>query len=70
MSVRELLQRSSAPKAPYIDYTKQMFEILEFSVKEVPVITDMRNGPACEREDLRTSLKNFGSALVLEESQK
>ncbi|ODA41876.1 hypothetical protein DSBG_1368 [Desulfosporosinus sp. BG] len=47
-----------------------MFEILEFSVKEVPVITDMRNGPACEREDLRTSLKNFGSALVLEESQK
>lgn len=55
---------------PYIDYTKQMFEMLEFDVKEVPVITGMRNGPACERTDLRTSLKDFGSALFLEESQK
>ena len=55
---------------PYIDCTKQMFEVLEFDVKAVPVITGMRNGPACEREDLRTSLKDFGSALVLEESQK
>jgi hypothetical protein len=49
----------------YIDYTKQMFEMLEFDVKAVPVITGMRKGPACEREDLRTSLKDFGSALVL-----
>lgn len=55
---------------PYIDYTKQMFEVLEFDVKTVPVITGMRNGPACEREDLRTSLKDFGSALALEGSQK
>ena len=55
---------------PYIDYTKQMFEMLEFDVKEVPVITGLRNGPAHERKDLRKSLKNFGSGLVLEESQK
>ena len=50
---------------PYIDYTKQMFEMLEFDVKEVPVITGMRNGPASEREDLRTSLKDFGSSDIV-----
>jgi multimeric flavodoxin WrbA len=55
---------------PYIDYTKQMFEVLEFDVKEVPVITGLRNGPACESDDLGISLKDFGSALALEESQK
>lgn len=50
----------------YIDYTKHMFELLEFDVKEVPVITGLRNGPAREREELLTSLKKFGSSLVLE----
>lgn len=50
----------------YTDYTKHMFEVLEFDVKEVPVITGLRNGPAHEREDLCTGLKDFGSALVLE----
>jgi multimeric flavodoxin WrbA len=54
---------------PYIDYTKHMFEVLEFDVKEVPTITGLRNGPACEKEDLRTSLKDYGSALVLKEYQ-
>ncbi len=54
----------------YVDYTKQMFEVLEFDVREMPVVTDLRSGPACEREDLSVSLKNFGSALVLEEHQK
>jgi multimeric flavodoxin WrbA len=49
---------------PYIDYTKHMFEVLEFDVKEIPVITGLRNGPACEREDLPMVLKNFGSSLV------
>lgn len=48
----------------YIDYTKHMFELLEFDVKEVPVVTGLRNGPAHEREDLHTVLKNIGSALV------
>ncbi|NEZ75005.1 flavodoxin family protein [Clostridium botulinum] len=52
----------------YIDYTKHMFEILEFDVKEVPVVTDLRSGPAQEREDLCTDLKKFGSELVLEET--
>ncbi|HEX3037874.1 MAG TPA: flavodoxin family protein [Oscillospiraceae bacterium] len=54
----------------YIDYTKQMFEALEFDVEEVPVVTGLRNGPACEREELHSSLKDFGSTLALEESQK
>ncbi|MHC6179672.1 flavodoxin family protein [Clostridium sp. JNZ X4-2] len=54
----------------YIDYTKHMFEVLEFDVKEVPVVTGLRNGAACEREDLSTDLKEFGSALVLEGSKK
>jgi len=49
----------------YIDYTKHMFEVLEFDVKEVPVVSDLRNGPAREREYLHKSLKNFGSSLVL-----
>lgn len=50
----------------YIDYTKHMFELLEFDVKEVPVVTGLRTGPACEREGLRTALKNIGSSLVSE----
>ena len=33
----------------YIDYTKRMFELLEFDVKEVPVVAGMRNGPAREK---------------------
>lgn len=54
----------------YIDYTKHMFEVLEFDAEEVPVVTGLRNGPVHEREDLCTSLKNFGSVLVLEGCQK
>ncbi|KEJ01857.1 flavodoxin family protein [Clostridium botulinum] len=54
----------------YIDYTKRMFKILEFDVKEVPVVTDLRSGPAQGKEDLCTDLKKFGSELVLEETQK
>ena len=50
----------------YLDYTKHMFELLEFDVREVPVVTGLRNGPAHEREDLRPVLKNIGSSLVSE----
>jgi Multimeric flavodoxin WrbA len=49
----------------YTDYTKYMFEVLEFDVTEVPIVTGLRNGAAHEREDLCMSLKSFGSALVL-----
>jgi multimeric flavodoxin WrbA len=50
----------------YFDYTKKMFHLLEFDVKEVLVVAGMRNGPAHEREDLPTVLKNIGSSLVSE----
>jgi multimeric flavodoxin WrbA len=50
----------------YFEYTKNMFQVLEFNVKSVQVITGMRNGPAHERSDLRISMKNIGSSLVLE----
>ncbi|WP_088227526.1 flavodoxin family protein [Desulfosporosinus sp. FKB] len=54
----------------YIDYTKHMFELLEFDVKEVPVVTGMRNGPAYERKDLHTVLKDIGSSLISERLPK
>ncbi len=50
----------------YIDYTKHMFEVLEFDVKEVPVVTGMRNEPAHERKDLHTAMKDIGSSLISE----
>jgi multimeric flavodoxin WrbA len=50
----------------YIDYTKHMFEMLEFDVKEVPVVTGMRNGPAYEIKGLDAALKAVGSSLVSE----
>jgi Multimeric flavodoxin WrbA len=50
----------------YIDYTKHMFELLEFDVKAVPVITGMRNGPAHERKGLDVALEAVGSSLVSE----
>ncbi|HCC00936.1 MAG TPA: NADPH-dependent FMN reductase [Ruminococcaceae bacterium] len=50
---------------PYIDYTKRMFELLEFDVKNVPIITGMREKPACERSDLLPSMKKMGSSLIL-----
>lgn len=54
----------------YTDYTKHMFEVLEFDVTELPIVTDLRSKPAHERDDLRTGLKEFGSTLVLEGHQK
>lgn len=54
----------------YIDYTKHMFELLEFNVKDVPVVTGLRNGPASEREDLQVILKDIGSSIVSERFQE
>ena len=50
----------------YFDYTKNMFQLLEFDVKGLHVITGMRNEPAHERKDLHTAMKEIGSSLVLE----
>ena len=51
----------------YIDYTEHIFQLLEFDVKMVPVVTGMRNGPAHERKDLLSVLKDIGSSLVSEQ---
>ncbi len=48
----------------YIDYTKHMFELLEFDVEEVVVVTGMRNEPAQERQDLHATMKDIGSSLI------
>ena len=48
----------------YIDYTRSMFTLLEFDVKEVQIVTGTRNGPANERKDLYTILRDIGSSLV------
>jgi len=48
----------------YFDYTKHIFQLLEFDVKDVVVVAGTRNGPASERKDLRTAMKGIGSSLV------
>ncbi|MDR1952274.1 MAG: flavodoxin family protein [Elusimicrobiota bacterium] len=50
----------------YFDYTKHIFQVLEFDVKDIVVVTGMRNGPAYEKEELHAILKNIGASLVLE----
>jgi multimeric flavodoxin WrbA len=50
----------------YFDYTKKMFQMLEFDVNEVVVVAGMRNEPAHERKDLYPVMKNIGSSLVSE----
>jgi multimeric flavodoxin WrbA len=51
----------------YFDYTKHIFQLLEFDVKEVVVVAGMRNEPAHERKDLDMVMKDIGSALVQEQ---
>ena len=48
----------------YFDYTKRMFQLLEFDVKGLHVITGMRNEPAHKKEDLLVAMKEVGSLLV------
>ena len=48
----------------YFDYTKKMFQLLEFDVKAMPVIAGTRTGPACDSEDLPPVLKGIGSSLA------
>jgi multimeric flavodoxin WrbA len=55
----------SAKFQVYFDYTKQMFQMLEFDVKGVHVIAGLRNESAHERKELHTVMKDIGSALVL-----
>lgn len=50
---------------PYYDYTRKMFEILEFDVKDVFVVTGTRTEPASAQTGLDTLMKRIGSALAL-----
>jgi len=50
----------------YFDYTRHMFEMLEFEVKGVHVITGTRNGPVNKRENFGPSMKDIGISLVSE----
>jgi multimeric flavodoxin WrbA len=50
----------------YFEYTKTMFQLLEFDVKEVLIVAGMRNEPAHARKDLHTIMKDIGSSLVSE----
>jgi multimeric flavodoxin WrbA len=50
----------------YFDYTRKIFQMLEFDTKEVVVVAGMRTKPAHERKDLDPGMKNTGSSLVRE----
>jgi multimeric flavodoxin WrbA len=54
----------SAKFQVYFDYTRQMFQMLEFDVKGVHVIAGLRNESARDRKELHASMKDIGSALV------
>jgi len=51
---------------PYIDYTKKMFQLLEFDVKGVHIIAGMRKEAASERAELHSGMKDIGAALASE----
>ena len=48
----------------YFDYTKRMFQLLEFDVKGLHVIAGTRSGPAHERKDLHDAMREIGSSLI------
>ncbi|MDR2525487.1 MAG: flavodoxin family protein [Oscillospiraceae bacterium] len=48
----------------YLDYTAQMFALLEFEVQESVIVAGTRAGHASEQEGLAERLKNVGAALV------
>lgn len=50
----------------YFDYTKKMFQLLEFDMEDVIVVAGMRNEPASERKDLYLVMKDVGSRLALD----
>ena len=50
----------------YYNYTKDMFQLLEFDVKDVVVVTGTRSEVASERKELHTTMRDIGLSLVLE----
>ena len=47
----------------YYDYTKSMFQMLEFDVKDMIIVTDTRNKQVSEMQELHGSMKKAGSSL-------
>ena len=47
----------------YVDYTRDMFQLLEFDVKGLYIVAGTRDRSACEREDLPPALKALGASL-------
>ena len=50
----------------YFEYTKHMFQLLEFDVRAVEIVAGLRTESARGREGLDVAMKDVGSALVLE----
>jgi multimeric flavodoxin WrbA len=50
----------------YFDYTRKMFQMLEFDTRDVVVVAGMRDKPAHERKDLDRVMKDTGSLLIRE----
>jgi len=48
----------------YYDYTKKMFQLLEFDVQKVQIVSGTRSGLACEIKGLRDDLRAIGSSLA------
>jgi multimeric flavodoxin WrbA len=48
----------------YYDYTRNMFQLLEFDVKDVIVVTGTRTETTCEMKDLPVVLEQAGVTLV------
>jgi hypothetical protein len=53
----------------YFDYTKEMFQMLEFDVRGVHIIAGLRSESASERKELHASMKDIGSTLVNEKEK-
>lgn len=49
----------------YCEYTKQMFKLLEFDVKDMIIISGTRTEPANEKKDLLPVLTAAGAKLVI-----
>ena len=50
----------------YFEYTRKMFQMLNFDVKEVVVVAGMRSESAHEQEGLQASMNALGSKMIIE----
>lgn len=48
----------------YFDYTKRVFQLLEFDVRGLHVISGTRNGPAQEQKGLSKVMQEIGASLA------